>query len=110
MVGPPADPDGFRSGTITPTFDPPVRKTQRVTLLLNEMNPPNTRPAFAYSFDAPVRTQAPPADNTATDATIDIPFSHVQTGQYLVRVQVDGATSPLDTDVDGRYITPAVTI
>jgi len=110
VAGPPADADGFRSATITPTFDPPVRKTQRVTLLLNELNPPTTRPALAYSFDAPARTQAPPADNTATDATIDIPFRHVQAGQYLVRVQVDGATSPLDTDVNGRYATPAVTI
>lgn len=110
VTGPPADPQGLRSGTITPTFDPPVRKSQRVTLLLNELNPPAARPARAYSFDAPVRTQAPPADNTAIDITIDIPFSRVQAGQYLVRVQVDGATSPLDSDANGGYATPEVTI
>jgi len=110
VAGPPADPDGFRSGTITPTFDLPIRKTQHVTLLLNELNPPDTRPARAYSFDAPSRTLPPPADNTTTDTAIDIPFSRVRQGQYLVRVQVDGATSPLDSAPGGGYVTPAVTI
>jgi hypothetical protein len=31
-------------------------------------------------------------------------------GEYLVRIQVDGALSALATDVDGRYNAPKVTI
>ena len=42
--------------------------------------------------------------------TITIPISGVQAGSYLVRVQVDGAESPLGSDSTGQYVAPMVTI
>jgi hypothetical protein len=53
-----------------------------------------------------------PADQTDTD-TVRFHISGVMAGQYLVRVQVDGAESPLITDADPnnpRYSRPQVTI
>jgi len=64
-----------------------VGKRQRVMLLLNK----NTlvHPA-AYSFTADPR----PADMD----TLTVAISGVEPGDYFVRVQVDGAESPLDLD------------
>jgi hypothetical protein len=79
-------------------------------LLLNELNPPSTRAARAHSFDALPRNQ--PADPEETD-TLTFPISGVLAGDYLARVQVDGATSPLEQDTDLNnplYIGPKVTI
>jgi len=95
---------------VTIKLSPPVGKTQRASLLLNELNPPSTRAARAYSFDAVPRNQ--PADPEETD-TLTFPTGGVAAGDYLVRVQVDGATSPLESDTDANnplYIGPKVTI
>ncbi len=97
-----------RSGTITVNFTPPVGRNQRVLLLLNERNPPDTRPARAYSFVAPPRNQ-PSAPDTA--ASLAIPVQGLAAGTYLVRAQVDGAESPLGVNATtGRYESPTVTI
>lgn len=99
----------FFSPTITVAFNPRVGRKQRVTLLLNEQNPPTDRPARAYSFGAP-------PDNGITDpaqpdaASIAFAARRVAGGSYLVRVTVDGAESPLGTDGAGRYNTPLAAI
>lgn len=95
---------------VTVKLSPGVGKTQRAALLLNELNPAAGRAARAYSFDAKPRNQ--PADPAETD-TLTFPISGVVAGDYLARVQVDGATSPLEQDTDETnplYIGPKVTI
>lgn len=91
-----------RSADITVTFTPDVSKDQRVTLLLNQMTDTD---AQAYSFIADKQT--------ADTNTITFAVSNVQAGDYLVRVQVDGAESPLDVKpdpTDPEYISPKVSI
>jgi len=79
-----------------------------VRLLLNEQNPPNTRPARAYTFYAGERNGiTPPA--TDTDIIL-IPYMLVAQGDFLARVQVDAGISPLTTGVDGRFASPVVTL
>jgi hypothetical protein len=79
--------------TLTLEVDPPVGRAQRVELLAgdNTITIPS-RPATTTSLDFPI-----PAD--------------FPTGKFLLRVQVDGADSPLSTDaVTGAYDKPTVTI
>jgi hypothetical protein len=86
-------------------FSPPVGRAQRVTLFLNEIDAPPTRPARAHSFEAPLR------DTPPTAPSLDIAFQDVQPGDYLVRVRVGDAESPLELDpATGRYSAPRVTI
>jgi len=97
-----------KSGNIQVDFNPNVGKTQRLLLLLNEFNPPSNRPARAYSFKtAPGNGVVDP--NTETPS-VTMAFSNVIPGDYLVRVQVDGAESLLAVDGTGMYATPKVTI
>jgi hypothetical protein len=93
---------------VTVNVSPGVGKKQRVVLLLNEFDPPGNRPAHSYSF------KAPPRDEDASSIVIQI--SDVAPGDHLVRVQVDGAESPLTVDTEpssstfNQYIEPKVTI
>jgi hypothetical protein len=78
---------------------PPIPAGHRVGILLNGVGA--AAPA-SYAF-----TLVPPTvDTTHIDSTI----RGIAPGEYLVRIQVDGALSALDTDPDGRYSTPKVTI
>jgi len=89
---------------------PAVGIDQRVALLLNEFDPPSSRPARSYRFDVDVEP-AHPGDTAVTPLVI--PVKDVASGSYLVRLQVDGAESPLDVDSDPgnpRYATPRVDI
>lgn len=95
---------------ITLNFIPRVGVSQPVVLLLNEFDPPPARPAFAYRFDVPF-TPPNPADTSV--ASIVTRVADVAAGDYLVRVQVDGAESLLDpgTDPDNPFFSdPTVTI
>lgn len=97
-----------KSGEIKVAFDPVVEKAQRVVLLLNELNPPAAGPARAYTFKAPAGNGV--VDPNTEAASIKIKFKNVAQGDYLVRVQVDGAESPLTADVTGKYATPSITL
>ena len=99
----------LQSASVTVNFAPRVGRRQRVLLLLNEQGPPATRPARSYSFAAPPDNgiAAPTQPDTAT---IVFPVSFVAPGSYLLRVQVDGAESPLGVDGSGAYASPAITI
>lgn len=91
-------------------ISPDVGQTQRATLLLNELNPPADRAARAYSFAAPLRNSE---DDPAETDTLVFPIGGVAQGDYLVRVQVDGAESPLEISAnenDPAYVGPKVTI
>ena len=99
---------------VTVTFNPEVGKTQRVVLLLNEFNPPSDRAPRAYSFKAPPDNGIEDEDVDET-ASITFSITGVEPEEYLVRVQVDGAESPLAVDTDpgptfNQYIDPTVMI
>jgi len=100
--------DEPRSGDIVVRVRPEVGKTQRVTLLLDERLPPETRPPRHYSFDAPGRTR--PTD-PETSGSLTIPVRGLLPGRYLVRLRVDGVESSLrPSATTGRYDSPQVRI
>lgn len=101
------DPAGA-SGHLDVTVTPAVTARQRVSLLLNEVAPPAGRPPRAVALAAPGDNGVPP-DETET-STIRFPFSHVPAGDYVVRLSVDGAESPLAKDESGRYALPGVAL
>jgi hypothetical protein len=100
-----------RSATLNIQVSPALGATQRVAVLLNEFLPAASPPQSgemipnAYSFTVSPQTgTSPPAQN------ITVSISGVKAADYLVRVQVDGAESPLDTNAAGQYVSPRVTI
>lgn len=103
------------SGQLTITFDPKVEKSQRVILLLGELNPPPDRPAICFSIPAPPDNGITSTAQTDT-GTITFSFQEVITqgmtaGQYLVSVQVDGAENLFTTDsTSGKFNGPVVNI
>jgi hypothetical protein len=107
-----------RSADVTVTVYPVVGATQRVVLLMNEFQAPTSplgapvQPALSYSFVAPSRLnlQSPPASPPGGSASITFKVSGVKAGRYLLRVQIDGAESPLDTDAGGRFESPQIEI
>ncbi|HEX4963269.1 MAG TPA: Pvc16 family protein [Thermoanaerobaculia bacterium] len=78
------------SATLTLTWEPLVGARQKAFVLLNTVAG-SPQPA-AYSFPVPPRT------DDAEDSNIAI--TGVLPAVYLVRLQVDGAESPLDVDSD----------
>jgi hypothetical protein len=106
-----------RSAELTLTVEPPIGDTQRVVVLLNEFVPltspptPITGEVSAYSFAIPPRVPvSPPPGPPGESNTLTAQVSGVEAGPTLVRIQVDGAESPLETDGAGNYNAPLVTI
>jgi hypothetical protein len=90
---------GPYGGEGTLTITPTPGRAQRVVLLLNN---DSAATPFAYPFTAPARaSQADP---------IVVPLVDVERGDYFVRVQVDGADSPLELDPASPEFGPKVTI
>ena len=98
----------LRAGALRVVFNPRVSRDQRVTLLLNELNVVPPTVTHAYSFKAPASNGLAPG--VADTDTIEIPFSRVVAGTYLVRVQVDGAESTLVQDAGGLFNEPRVVL
>lgn len=93
---------GKFKGAIKIKIKPMVTARQQVQLILNGL-PPATG-AYTFPYVA-ADLNAPPADE------LTIPVSNITPGTYLVRVQIDGAESPLETDsITGIYNSPAITI
>jgi hypothetical protein len=87
---------------VTIKLIPEIGSKQRVVLLLNEFQLTPGK-AQSYSSSAEPRTED-------TD-TVDFIFQEKLSGNFLVRVQVDGAESPLDIDSKtGQYSNPVVEI
>lgn len=92
--------DELRSADVTLNVNPVIGKSQRVALLMNEAvdNDPE-----AYSFIV--------EPLSADSGSLLIPVTDIKAAEYLVRIQVDGATSQLTADPSsGSYISPTVTI
>jgi hypothetical protein len=85
------------SGQITVDVDPPLRQDQRAVLLLNAVGG-----SSGYQFANPI----------AGSDQASIPFTTpgVAAGQYFVRVQVDGADSPVVLDPASADFGPTVTV
>lgn len=97
-------PDGT---TLEVTCTPPIGLAQRVRLLLNQLNAaPGVEPR-AYSFAVPTGNGIE-APATATN-TVRVAVANVAAGEYLVRLEVDGAQSALRMNA-GRYAGPTVTL
>lgn len=88
---------------VTAKIDPPVTAAQRASLLLNELGAAPGVVPLSYSFDAAAVDITPPD-------TIVFTTQGVASGrQYLARVRIDGADSPLDIDTTTKqFVTPAV--
>jgi hypothetical protein len=89
--------DGTHRADLTVTVVPDVTERQRVAVLLNGTGGSTD----AYTF--------PSGPRPAPTDTIKVHAGHVRPGTYLVRVQVDGADSPLDLTGD-TYTDPQVTL
>jgi hypothetical protein len=88
---------------VTVQLDPAVTATQRISLLLNELNAPAGQVPSSFMFDAAAADITPP--NQVLVFTQGVPA-----GDYLARIRVDGADSPLDTDpVSEAFVGPKVT-
>ena len=97
----PAAPDGTGAGpAITVTLSPAVVRGQVAALFLDELDPPPDRAPHAYAI---------PAGSGTAGESLTFAAAGVAAATYLVRVQVDGAASPL-TVQDGRYAGPTVTV
>jgi hypothetical protein len=100
----PTDPSQVPPTTpVTVQLDPAVGSTQRVQLLLNELDPPAGQAPLSFTFDATPLQISPHSVAFTTFGT--------RPGPYLVRVRVDGAESLLRPDpVTSAYAHPAVTL
>jgi hypothetical protein len=85
-----------QGATLSLSFAPPIGRTQRVTLLIGDQ-----------ALTIPPR--APTDPDTADTLDFDIPLEF-PTGEFLLRVRVDGAESLLTVDTDDQYTGPKVTI
>jgi hypothetical protein len=97
----------FAAGVVTVPLAPPVGRDQAVVLLLDRRGPPAAG-ARGFAFRAPFGNGAGAGVEEVT--AIAFPVPGVPAGDWLVRVQVDGAESLLRVDPEGRYDAPFVTI
>jgi len=108
---------GPRSANLNLAVTPAIGDTQRVALLLNELVPPASplqRAAVtveSYGFSVPSRIAvSPPTGPPGASQSLPVAISGVKAGSYLVRLQVDGAESPLVPNAEGLYVSPQVTL
>ncbi len=97
--------DELRSGDLVIQTDVTVGQEQRILISLNEWS---TDEPATYMFKAPPRSE--------DTQNITVPINQVQSGQYLVRLHIDGAESPLEKDTNpdsptfNWYVGPQVLI
>jgi hypothetical protein len=99
----------LRSASIQLTVNPAIGPGQDVLFILNEFIPgPATTIPKSYSFSPPLPSlDSPPA---GPSATIIIPITGVKAADYIMRIRVDGAESPVSSDAGGQYNGPLITI
>jgi len=114
ILNPKGTGNGPRSADVNLTVSPAIGDTQRVILLLNEFipltSPPQTTPPESYSFIAATRRPLSPPTGPGPSNNITIPITGVRAGSYLVRIQVDGAESPLEVNSLGQYTAPLLSL
>ena len=100
--------NGLRSAGIELTVEPAIRKDQRVLLLLNELNVVPPSQPKAYTFPILTNTLPSPPNNVATITLPTFTIQAVKSGSYLVRIQIDGAESPLENAPSGAFNNPSI--
>lgn len=100
------DTDGTHRGVIHLVVEPPVAARQQVAVLLTALDDDTA----AFTF--PDESRDRPGDPETT-TTLAVGFDGVPSGDYLVRVRIDGAESPLEVDTapgpnQGRYVAPRI--
>jgi len=109
LIGPALEdinqPAGPVRGIVRVRFAHNVGGQQRVEILLNELAPPTTRTAFAYTFRGSPLPDPPPLEVTERD----IEIRQVEQQTYLIRVRVDGAESALEMSANA-FSGPAIAI
>ncbi|RYY36999.1 MAG: DUF4255 domain-containing protein [Sphingobacteriaceae bacterium] len=96
-----------RSANVVLNIDPALGENQKVILLLNEVSVNPLIDAAFYSFLDPAFTISSPF---VPVKQITFRVSGVKAGKYLVRLQIDGAESPLNTNAAGVYDAPNIII
>lgn len=92
----------IKEGSTSIKVDPEVGKDQRVVVFLNEINrPDDKKPPACYTLVL--------ASRTADSSEISLPLNGVKAGDYLVRIQVDGAQSIL-TVKNASYAGPKLVV
>jgi hypothetical protein len=99
--------DGTVSGTVRVHVEPPVETAQSAALFLDPAapSPGASRPA---AQGVPRILPAPDADAPAS--TLEFAVERIVPHDYLVRVAVDGAQSPLQTGADGTWAAPVLDV
>ncbi|MEP6613763.1 MAG: DUF4255 domain-containing protein, partial [Mucilaginibacter sp.] len=98
---------GKLSAVLTLKVNPIANPAQTIFLLLNQYFPGGTggATALSYSFKGElIEPSSPPVP--VNDISVHI--SGVVPGKYLVRIQVDGAESPLHANAAGKYSWPNI--
>jgi hypothetical protein len=85
-----------RGATLSLAINPAVGSAQRAALLVG-----------GGTISIPAR---PPSDPPATDLHVTIPDNFPIGANQLLRVQIDGAESPLVADANGLYVDPRIEI
>ncbi len=88
-------PSAAREGNLALKIDPAVGSAQRVTFLVG-------------SGSIPVPARA--AGNPITDLDVTVPSNFATGEDQLLRVQIDGAESPLEVDTAGKFVGPTIKI
>ncbi|MDR6940881.1 DUF4255 domain-containing protein [Mucilaginibacter pocheonensis] len=96
-----------RAADIVLNIEPALDETQKVILMLNEIPADLSKDAAFYSFLDPVLTIASPF---VPIKKITFKVKGVKAGKYLVRLQIDGAESPLTVNGAGVYDTPNIVL
>jgi Pvc16 N-terminal domain len=91
--------DAHRDIEITVDVTPPVAPGQRIVLIFNGSE---SRATSSFAFDL----ISPAVDASIIKATLN----GLTSGEYFVRIQVDGAASALEENIDGRYSAPKVVV
>jgi hypothetical protein len=84
-------------------LDIPATPEQRITVLFDERAPAGKPRGYQFVAPFPLREDPGPVDE------FTVPITGAATGTYLVRVQIDGAESPLDI-TDGTFGGPTLDI
>jgi hypothetical protein len=92
------------STTVTIDLDLPVGDQQRARLLLDELG---AGPAVPNGYQLPARF---PLTGRSDPHRVSFALTGVAAGRYLLRVEIDGAQTPLGQADDGDYLGPVLVV
>jgi hypothetical protein len=96
-----------RSADVVLNIEPALGENQKVILLLNEIPASLSEDANSYSFLDPILNISSPVMPVKT---ITFKVKGIKAGTYLLRIQVDGAESPLTINASGSYESPNIIV